>query len=47
MWSNWCEYKEKLGISFGEYAMRQYQYAKEYSHIVQLELQEVEKTLRA
>lgn len=47
LWSNWCEYKEKLGISFGEYAMRQYQYAKEYSHIVQLELQEVEKTLRA
>ena len=38
LWSNWCEYKEKLGISFGEYAMIQYQYAKEYSHIAQLEL---------
>lgn len=38
LWSNWCEYKEKLGINFGEYAMRQYQYAKEYSHIALLEL---------
>ena len=47
LWSNWCEYKEKLGISFGEYATRQYQYAKEYSHIAQLELREMEKTLYA
>ncbi len=30
LWSNWCEYKAKLGIKFGEYANRQYQYAKEY-----------------
>ena len=47
LWSNWCEYKEKLGISFGEYATRQYQYAKEYSRIAQLELREMEKTLHA
>lgn len=47
LWSNWCEYKEKLGSSFGEYAIQQYQYAKEYSHIAQLELQEMEKTLHA
>lgn len=33
LWSNWCEYKERLGISFGHYAQRQYQYAKEYSVI--------------
>lgn len=47
LWSNWCEYKEKLGVCFGEYATRQYQYAKEYSHIAQLELREMEKTLHA
>lgn len=43
LWSNWCEYKEKLGIGFGEYAACQYQYAKEYSHIAKSELQEMEK----
>lgn len=47
LWSNWCEYKEKLGISFGDYATRQYQYAKEYSRLAQLELQEMEKVLHA
>lgn len=31
LWSNWCEYKEDLGVHFGAYAQRQYQYAKEYS----------------
>ena len=30
LWSNWCEYKRKLGIEFGEYSLRQYRYAKEY-----------------
>lgn len=30
LWSNWCEYKRQLGMEFGEYALRQYQYAKEY-----------------
>lgn len=38
LWSNWCEYKEKLGIAFGEYAFRQYQYAKDYFEIVKQEL---------
>ena len=38
LWSNWCEYKEKLGITFGEYAFRQYQYAKDYFEIVKHEL---------
>ena len=33
LWSNWCEYKAKLGIDFGDYAERQYQYAKEYYQI--------------
>lgn len=35
LWSNWCEYKKQLGVEFGEYAIRQYQYAKEYYDIVQ------------
>lgn len=30
LWSNWCEYKRKFGVEFGEYALRQYRYAKEY-----------------
>lgn len=30
LWSNWCEYKSKLGIEFGEYSLAQYRYAKEY-----------------
>ena len=29
-WSNWCEYKSSLGVHFGEYSPKQYQYAKEY-----------------
>lgn len=41
LWSNWCEYKEKLGICFGEYATRQYQYAKEYSQLALEELEEI------
>lgn len=31
LWSNWCEYKQLLGVNFGEYAINQYKYAKEYS----------------
>lgn len=38
LWSNWCEYKRSLGVEFGEYAQRQYQYAKEYCQIVQNEV---------
>lgn len=30
LWSNWCEFKSKLGIEFGEYSLRQYRYAKDY-----------------
>ena len=33
LWSNWCEYKRNLGVEFGEYSIRQYRYAKEYSKI--------------
>ena len=37
LWSNWCEYKRQLGVEFGEYSLRQYRYAKEYSRIFQKE----------
>ena len=33
LWSNWCEYKELLGVSFGDYALAQYDYAKDYYQI--------------
>lgn len=39
-WSNWCEYKFKSGIEFGEYSLRQYRYAKEYYRLVKEELSE-------
>lgn len=42
LWSNWCEYKRQIGIEFGEYALRQYQYAKEYYRLVQKKLSEKE-----
>lgn len=34
LWSNWCEYKRKLGVEFGEYSLRQYRYAKEFYRLV-------------
>ncbi|ETA74616.1 phosphotransferase [Ligilactobacillus equi] len=34
LWSNWCEYKNSLGVDFGEYSLMQYRYAKEYSKLV-------------
>ncbi|MBO5283361.1 MAG: phosphotransferase family protein [Lachnospiraceae bacterium] len=42
LWSNWCEYKRKLGIEFGEYALRQYDYAREYCRLAQEEQKEQE-----
>jgi thiamine kinase-like enzyme len=33
LWSNWCEYKGQLGSDFGDYALKQYWYAKEYYDI--------------
>lgn len=38
LWSNWCEYKRKLGIEFGEYSLYQYRYAKEYYRYANNEL---------
>ncbi len=42
LWSNWCEYKRSLGVTFGEYAFCQYQYAKDYYKIVREELEKHE-----
>lgn len=33
LWSNWCEYRHSLGVEFGGYARRQYEYAREYAQI--------------
>lgn len=30
LWSNWCEFKRKLGVEFGEYSLAQYRFAKDY-----------------
>ena len=30
LWSNWCEYKRKCGVEFGEYSLKQYRYAKDF-----------------
>lgn len=38
LWSNWCEYKRILGVEFGEYALRQYRYAKDYYRLLKKEL---------
>ncbi|RKJ46733.1 winged helix-turn-helix transcriptional regulator [bacterium 1XD8-76] len=43
LWSNWCEYKRKLGVEFGEYSLRQYRYAKEYYRIAREEMREMEE----
>ena len=33
LWSNWCEYKNHMGVEFGEYSLCQYRYAKDYYRI--------------
>ena len=43
LWSNWCEYKRKLGVEFGEYSLRQYRYAKDYYRIAAHEMRSVEE----
>ena len=44
LWSNWCEYKRQLGVEFGEYALRQYRYAKDYYRIAKEEFDLLEKS---
>lgn len=40
LWSNWCEYKRNLGVEFGEYSLRQYEYAKDYFKIARERIKE-------
>lgn len=42
LWSNWCEYKKNLGVEFGEYSLKQYQYAKEYYEIANEKIEDIE-----
>lgn len=41
VWSNWCEYKMKLGIEFGEYSLRQYRYAKDFYNLTIKEMKKI------
>ncbi len=41
LWSNWCEYKRALGVEFGEYSLRQYRYAKDYSRLALAEMEKL------
>jgi len=41
LWSNWCEYKESLGMNFGEYSLKQYEFAKDYYTIIQEEAEKM------
>ncbi len=43
LWSNWCEYKRSLGIEFGEYSLRQYEYAKDYYQIAKEEVKSLKE----
>ena len=43
LWSNWCEYKRKLGVEFGEYSLRQYRFAKDYYKYAKELMEEVGK----
>ena len=37
LWSNWSEYKELFGVKFGEYSLKQYEFAQKYYQIVKKE----------
>ena len=39
LWSNWCEFKAKLGVEFGEYSLRQYRFAKDYYRFAMKEIE--------
>ncbi len=39
LWSNWTEYKNSLGVNFGDYGERQYKYAKDYCRYALKEMQ--------
>ena len=38
LWSNWSEYRTYIGMEQGDYALRQYSYAKEFYKIAKKEI---------
>jgi thiamine kinase-like enzyme len=43
LWSNWCEFKRMKGVEFGDYALKQYEYAREYSAYFRSEMQKMKE----
>jgi len=41
LWSNWCEFKRRRGVEFGEYTIRQYRYARDYYKIFNAEYEKL------
>ncbi|MCL2564648.1 MAG: NTP transferase domain-containing protein [Defluviitaleaceae bacterium] len=41
LWSNWCEYKRRMGVEFGEYTLRQYRYARDFYKIFNAEYEKI------
>lgn len=41
LWSNWCEYKEDMGVHFSGYAEMQYAYAQRYPTIVRIMMEDL------
>lgn len=41
--SNWCEYKQSLGVELGEFAITEYRYAKQYYRIFEEEYEKHSK----
>ena len=39
LWSNWCEYKLTFGVEFGEYALAQFRFAKDYYRLAVKEME--------
>jgi CTP:phosphocholine cytidylyltransferase-like protein/thiamine kinase-like enzyme len=37
LWALWTDYKQSLGVEFGDYGMKMYRYAKDYYNILQKE----------
>lgn len=42
LWSNWCEFKSRLGVEFGEYSLRQYRFAKDYYQYAMEEIRKID-----
>lgn len=43
LWSNWCEFKRMKGVEFGDYAQKQYDYAKKYADYFHSEMRKLQE----